>query len=150
MRCKQEKMSLYKVPVWLNATPELPFYNLKEFPTFKDGILELPFYKEGHHLMKICLINWRYPGSRPNYKGDPAQKMMFYCGNMRTSSSEMGEFPSLPCLGCQVGMHRMDESVVTKNIGMVNRSDREKPGWIKNNMRFQGCFRGKHQKLNFN
>ena len=51
MRCEQEKMPLYKVPVWLNATPELPLYNLKESPIYKDGILELQFYKEGHHFI---------------------------------------------------------------------------------------------------
>jgi hypothetical protein len=58
------------VPVWLNATLELQFYNLKELPIYKDGIPELPFYKEGHHFIKMFLINWLYPGSVSNYKFD--------------------------------------------------------------------------------
>ena len=40
----------HKVPFWLNATPQLPFYNLKELPIYKDGKLELPFYKDGHQV----------------------------------------------------------------------------------------------------
>ena len=65
------------VPVWLNATLELQFYNLKELPIYKDGIPELPFYKEGHHFIKMFLINWLYPGSVSNYKFDVL--VHFFC-----------------------------------------------------------------------
>ena len=48
-----ETLPLYKVPEWLNAQPELQFCRLQELPIYKDGILELPFYKEGHHFINM-------------------------------------------------------------------------------------------------
>ena len=57
-----ENLPLYKV-LGLNATPELPLYNLKELPIYMDVILKLHCYVEGHHFIKfLCLINYKGNG----------------------------------------------------------------------------------------
>ena len=81
------------VPVWLNATLELQFYNLKELPIYKDGIPELPFYKEGHHFIKMFLINWLYPGSVSNYKFDVLVHFFLFSLSFLTATNSVQNHP---------------------------------------------------------
>ena len=62
MRCKQEELPLHKVPAWLNATPELPIYNIKRIAILW-GEASFDYFSS---------INCRYPcSSGSNYQGDP-------------------------------------------------------------------------------
>ena len=41
-------------------------------------MLELPFYQEGHHFIRIFFINWRYPGSGFLFHGGYCRYIYIY------------------------------------------------------------------------